>query len=182
MYCRPFEVFQEKGPSFSGNINLFNWDQYFCFGKLAHGGKRLYLHLLIPSGWPDMEKSVVTPLIALTLILKGCLFLFFCFYFLWKENSKDSVIPGFVGQGSLFGSYLSRNWGGGVWVWRGGGNGEHISFVEWLWQKKLLGSGKLPGIYFRNISVCWILHILSNKSTCKTALQQHLFKKELHMV
>lgn len=55
--------------------------------------------------------------------------------------------------------------------------GSIVSFAEWLGPKKLLGSGNLLEEYFRNISVHWVLHILSNKSTCKTAVQQHLFKK-----
>lgn len=126
-----------------------------------------------PGGWPDTVPSSVNALIALTLILKSFLF------FLWNETINASGMPGFLGKGSFFGdNILARIMVvvacACVCVWRGGGNGEGISFVEWLWPKKLLGSGNLLEEYCRNISVRWVLHILSNKSTCKTALQWRL--------
>lgn len=156
-------------------MNLFNGDQHFCFWKLAHGELRLSLYPLIPSSWLDTINSPITFLIPFTLIQKSCLF-----FFLWKESLNASLMTSFLSKGSFFGNnilgyYNIRNCGGGgVCILIGRGNGECVSLVGWLWLKKWLGSGNSLEEYFRNISVHWVLHILSNKSTHKTALQQRL--------
>ena len=51
-------------------------------------------------------------------------------------------------------------------------------FPRVILTEKLLVSGSLLEEYFRNMSVHCGVHVLSNKPTCKTALQQHLFKKK----
>ena len=52
-------------------------------------------------------------------------------------------------------------------------------FPRVILTEKLLVSGSLLEEYFRNMSVHLGVHILSNKPTCKIALQQHLFKKKV---